>query len=70
MDLSKLFGNKSMQNILLGQFKKVVIEEGYKGIFIKTNENGEFTVEYYKNEIIVLDKEEYNKLIDALKSNL
>lgn len=68
--LDKLFQNKSMQNILLGQFKKVVIEEGYKGILIKTNESGEFTVEYFKEDIKVLNTETYNKMVEAIKSNI
>ncbi len=64
--LDKLLKSKSMQNIMLGQFKKVVKEEGIKHIVITANESGEFTIEYHKEEIKVLTLESYNNIQQQL----
>jgi len=64
--LDKLLKNKSMQNMMLGQFKKTVKEEGIKAIVITANETNEFDIAYHKEEIKVITITEWNNIQQQL----
>jgi hypothetical protein len=62
--------NKIIQNVFLGQFKKIIKEENMKCIVIRMDEKGEMQTEVFSDEVEVMLKSDYDKLINSLKSQL
>lgn len=68
--LDKLLKNKSLKNAFMLQFKKIIESENLKTIVITIDEGGEIKPILYKEEMKVITVDEYNKLINAIKSQL
>lgn len=62
--------NKMIQNVFLGQFKKIIKDQDLKCILIKVNESGEMDTETFTEDVKVLTISDYNNLMNSLKSQL
>lgn len=70
MSIEKIVNNPMVKNLFLKQFKDIVKKEGIKYILISVNEDEDFQLTKYNEDIKILSLKEYTDIINALKSNL
>ena len=68
--IDKILKSKSMQNMMLGQFKKVIKEENIKAVVITVDEKENASVEYFKEEIKIIPITQWKEIQKQLQEIL
>jgi hypothetical protein len=66
MDLSAITSNPIVKTVLMKQLKKIIAENGVKLITIVPDETGELSFEVYTVEQVIVNKTEFDNLINSL----